>query len=116
MQELLADLANVGVYAEAYRELGSDSGVAPFGRIGRQSAEEARAVLRELLPHVRDKEAIDEKTRNAFFQGKEGYKVSRGAGRREHTKKSVLVHTMLRELILVGLAVNDHDEDGRGDC
>ena len=45
---MVHDLANVSMYIEAYKKLGSDYDAVPFGRIKREVVEEAKEILDEL--------------------------------------------------------------------
>ncbi len=61
----MGDLANVNMYIDLYKELGSDYSAVPFGRIKRDVVEEAKRVLEELEPYIGDKEALEAKRRKA---------------------------------------------------
>ena len=60
-QEMLADIADVNLYLEAYKEIGSDHEAVPFGRIQRSTVEEAKDILNLLKTSIEDKETIEEK-------------------------------------------------------
>lgn len=61
VQDMLADVANVSYYVNEYKQLGVDHEAVPFGRIKKSVVEEAREILRQLKPLVKDKANLEQK-------------------------------------------------------
>ena len=61
VQEMITDIANVNLYMEEYKTLGSDIEAVPFGRIKRSVVEKALEILEELRPLIKDKLSIEKK-------------------------------------------------------
>ena len=60
----MKELANVSMYVDSYREVGSDSSAVPFGRIKREDVEKSMTVLEELIKLVKQREQIEKKRKD----------------------------------------------------
>ncbi len=61
VQGMLSDIADVSAYVDEYKQIGSDTDAVPFGRIKRESLEEAKKILEKLRVLVSQRWSLEAK-------------------------------------------------------